>query len=137
MKLDKIKFASLIGFISCRYALTVTQDDIREIDELIDIDVPVAATKVSEHSVNDLLFQIGHADGFIPAIKAYRALTGAGLKESKEAVERYRVIPKFRDSQPAKPYGDGTGETGATLGDILGKPAPKPAPFGSFSDMVD
>lgn len=38
MKLDKIKFASLIGFISYRYALTVTQDDMREIDSLIDIE---------------------------------------------------------------------------------------------------
>jgi hypothetical protein len=50
----------------------------------------------------------------IPAIKAYRLLTGAGLKESKDAVEKYWVskghyVPPCPPSEPA------------TLGDILGQ----------------
>lgn len=31
-----------------------------------------------------------NGNGLIPAIKAYRVLTGAGPKESKDVVEKYR-----------------------------------------------
>lgn len=99
MKLDKIAFAKLIGFISYRYSLTIIEDDMREIDYLINIDVSEQHTVVSERDVNDLLMHIKNAhqkpdgsfnSGFIPAIKAYRAITGVGLKEAKEAIEKYR-----------------------------------------------
>lgn len=92
MKMDKIKFAQLIGFISCQYRLTITQDDMREIDDMIDVTItdpnPVFA-KASCDDVDELLKQVMRPEGLIHAIKAYRVLTGAGLKESKDAIERY------------------------------------------------
>lgn len=112
MKLDKIKFAKLIHFIGNRLNTHLNDVFIESLDELIDVDVEpvktyqVDAHLVDAHLVDDLLRQIANPDGFIPAIKAYRSLTGAGLKEAKEAVERYRVIPKYRDSEPAANLGD-------------------------------
>jgi ribosomal protein L7/L12 len=41
--------------------------------------------------VDELLLYMGKGTQKIEAIKAYRNLTGAGLKESKDAVERYWV----------------------------------------------
>jgi len=45
--------------------------------------------KVSEAKVNTLLAAMGRDGQKIEAIKAYRVLTGLGLKESKDAVEKY------------------------------------------------
>ena len=120
MKLDRLKLASLIGFLSCRYALTFTQDDIREADEIIDFEVPTQqANEASCNDVNELLRQLNKPDGFIPAIRVYRVLTGAGLKESKEAIERYRSIPNFpKKDEPASEFK--VDPKAATLGDILG-----------------
>jgi hypothetical protein len=87
MKLDKIKFARLIQHLS-QYGL----DDLETIDNFIDIEIPI--TKVSCDNVNELLKQINNPDSFIDAIKAYRDLTGAELKECKDAIERYCTIPK-------------------------------------------
>jgi hypothetical protein len=100
MKLDKIKFASLIGFISCRYALTVTQDDIAEMDQLIDIDVLEVAEPEKIYPLNSQVEQLMmHMAGDCPAgykgsskieaIKFHRAISGYGLKESKDTVEKY------------------------------------------------
>lgn len=116
MKLDKIKFARLIAYIQDLKEQTQVLEtyQIEYIDELTEINVePVKINQVPYGEIDNLLFQIGHADGFIPAIKAYRALTGQGLKEAKEAIERYRVISKFRNETPIR--------NDATLGDILGK----------------
>lgn len=90
MKLDKIKFATLIGFISCRYALTITQDDMQEIDEIINIEAPTPAYKFDANAIADLsLLMKLMAQGThkIEAVKLHRQLTGWGLKESKDAVE--------------------------------------------------
>jgi ribosomal protein L7/L12 len=94
MKLDKIKFARLISYCVSR-GMTGDDVDIECIDNLIDIDTP-EAPKALTHEVDELLrcMLSANSDGFIPAIKAYRVLTNAGLKESKEAIERYRSIPK-------------------------------------------
>lgn len=92
MKLDKIKFASLIGFISYRYHLTITPDDIREMDAIIEVEIPEASRVITNlNDVNDLLKYMAGGTYKIEAIKAYRNLTGVGLKESKDAVERYWV----------------------------------------------
>ena len=90
MKLDKIKFASLIGFISCRYALTITPDDIYEMDAIIEFQIPDLA-KADVNTVERLMSLMYQNTQKIEAIKAFRDLTGAGLKESKDAVERYWV----------------------------------------------
>ena len=101
MKLDKLKFAMVIGFIQRQYAISFSVNELYEIDNMIDVDVPVADVKYPlARDVDDLLRQLNAPDGFIPAIKAYRNLTGQGLKESKEAIERYRSIPKFPKDDP-------------------------------------
>lgn len=118
MKLDKIKFARVIAYVSqlmVKYD-GLSAEHVEDIDRLIDIYVePVKIPLAPVESVNELLREIINPDGFINAIKAYRSLTGASLKESKDAVEKYRSLPSFRHSEPK----DVT--TGATLGDILGK----------------
>ena len=102
MKLDKLKFANLISYIS-KYDFN---GDIETVDELCDIDVPIANQWVDVEKVDELLRQLNAVDGFIPAIKAYRVLTGAGLKESKEAIERYRAVPKFPKTDKPDTFGN-------------------------------
>lgn len=93
MKLDKIKFAEIISWFGHRMKSCMTADEIRWLDKHIDIDVePVATQYVDAEQINGLLQQIDSPTGFINAIKAYRSLTGCGLKESKEAIERYRRV---------------------------------------------
>lgn len=106
MKLDKIEFAKLLNWIG-RRGLQLDSGDVLDIDNMIDIEVPAVEKQyVSFELVDELLRQMALGNK-IPAIKAYRDLCHAGLKESKDAVERYWV------SKPIK-------EEGATLGDILG-----------------
>jgi len=103
MKLDKIKFAKLVAYL-CRYDFN---GDVEHVDELIDIDV--SQPKLGMANVEDvdrLLFLMAQGTQKIEAIKQYRMMTGMGLKESKDAIERCWV---------SKPI-----EGGATLGDILG-----------------
>ena len=111
MKLDRLKLAKVIAFIGNIVSRqNIDSADVDILDDMIDIEVPTQpANKASCDDVDELLRQLNAPDGFIPAIKAYRVLTGAGLKESKEAIERYRSIPNF----PKKV------EEPATLGDIL------------------
>ena len=108
MKLDKIKFARLIALIVSDIG-SIDQHTIEDMDALIDIEIPTAPVKVPCEMVDELLKQLNAENGFIHAIKAYRVLTGEGLKESKEAIERYRNVPKFPEKKPEE----------ATLGDIL------------------
>ena len=114
MKLDKIKFGRLVAFLS-RNGFDGYEDNIQCLDDMIEIDIP-KQEYVEVAKVDELLRQLNAHDGFIPAIKAYRVLTGAGLKESKEAIERYRSIPKFPVKEDEK-----VNQEPATLGDILGK----------------
>lgn len=95
MKLDKLQFGLLVAYIGeLQQRQGLNGSELNRLDEIIDIQVPVISNKVAEEDVNELLRQIVNPDGFINAIKAYRVLTGAGLKESKEAIEKYRSIPK-------------------------------------------
>jgi len=92
MKLDKIRFAQLIAYIS-KLGAELTFNSVRDIDSIVDIEVPAPTVQaLNIELLHELLVEMRSAkDGrFIPAIKAYRALTGAGLKEAKEAVEKYR-----------------------------------------------
>ena len=100
MKLDKIKFAKVVSWISrITNGLEFAEDDLKELDNIIDIKAPT----VDINDVNSLLDAM-QAGRKIDAIKAYRQLTGQGIKESKDAVEKY-----WRPIEPA------------TLGDILNK----------------
>lgn len=91
MKLDRIKFAVLVSYVT---SLQPRENiDIPLLDTLTEINVePVADTRVSIDAVNELLAAINVEGKLIEAIKAYRSLTGAGLKEAKDAIERYRNL---------------------------------------------
>src|ERR1700685_723067 len=117
MKLDKIKFVMLCVKLQSWFddgKRLLSQYDIEELEHFFDIEV--SALKVPASDVDELLRQIAAPDGFISAIKAYRALTGEGLKESKQAIERYRIVTHTTtaivENKPASEP--------ATLGDILG-----------------
>jgi ribosomal protein L7/L12 len=91
-KLDKIKFARLIGFLERVHALNLKQDDVELIDEIIDIPDPepqIVPGKADHHELDRLLFLMAQGHQKIEAIKQYRTLTGQGLKEAKDAVERH------------------------------------------------
>jgi len=108
MKLDKIKFARLIGIITHIANRTLDEDEIDVINHVAEIIVPDPVQGMAPFSeVDRLLFLMAQGTQKIEAIKCYRTMTGQGLKEAKDAVEKYWV---------SKPI-----EGGATLGDILGK----------------
>jgi ribosomal protein L7/L12 len=119
MKLDKIRFAWLIAFVT-KHGATLSSYEIEDIDGMLEFEVQSQpANKVACGDVDELLRQLNKPDGFIPAIKAYRVLTGAGLKESKEAIERYRSIPNFPQKDVAPAEEVKIDPSNATLGDIL------------------
>ena len=106
MKLDKIAFAKLIGYLGRQFAISLDSLDMQTIDDLIDVQAPtpepLVVPKASCIDVDTLLSRMGK-DGYkIEAIKAYRALTGAGLKESKDAVERYWPSSEYRTAKQIK-----------------------------------
>lgn len=98
MRLDKIKFASLVAYITGlrpEYNL-----DVGHLDTLVEIDVkPVATQYVDAAAVNELLAALNMEGKLIEAIKAYRSLTGAGLKESMDAINRYRNVKDTRANE--------------------------------------
>jgi len=84
MKLDRIKFATLIGYCANR-GMTVDKTDVEVLNALTEINVePVPYA--DDALVNDLLKAMKNGNK-IDAIEAYRSLTGLGLKDSKDAVE--------------------------------------------------
>lgn len=105
MKLDRMKFAALVGWIAGRFAVQMDYDDYRMLDNLVDIDVtPVEVPgKANPADINALMSAI-HQGNRIDAIKAYRSLTGFGLKEAKDAVEKEWKDSKreYRDAMNAK-----------------------------------
>lgn len=92
MKLDKIKFAGLISYISTVTGKELSKGIIVNIDDYIDVEAPRYDVFVDMEKVNELLSYLTTSTeaGLIPAIKAYRALTNASLLEAKAAVEKYR-----------------------------------------------
>jgi ribosomal protein L7/L12 len=89
MKLDKIRFARLISYITYHCG-SIADNVIEDIDDMIDVQLPeVQPQKASCADVDQLLMLMAEGTRKIEAIKAYRTLTGAALKESKDAVEKY------------------------------------------------
>ncbi len=85
MRLDKIRFARLVAFITTLNPQS--HIDLEYLDSLCDINVKPVSTELIEASrVDDLLRYMQRGEK-INAIKAYRSLTGASLLESKNAVE--------------------------------------------------
>ena len=109
MKLDKIKFAKLIHFIGFRLGINYMNEEfIVELDNLIDIEVPMPIERHYPDDVERLMMLMAEGMRKIEAIKVHRTIAGHGLKESKDAVERYWV---------SKP--EPIAKVEATLGDIL------------------
>lgn len=102
MKLGKHDFARLIAKIQLYLSEEkpqLTSFDVEDIDNIIDFDVPQPEVGKSDAAVVDAMLK-AIADGRkIDSIKAYRTLTGLGLKESKDAIEAYWL----RQPAPAKP----------------------------------
>lgn len=95
--MDKIKFAQLIAYISSQQNELSDENVVRQIDRMITEGMPQQEPiKALQADVDKLLHimctgETGYGGSKIEAIKAYRALTSAGLKESKDAVEKYWV----------------------------------------------
>ena len=89
MKLDKIKFAKVVSWISrMTNGLEFSEEDLRELDDIVQFDTPpVPAMNATDLHVLMALMQEGTRK--IEAIKQHRMMTGYGLKESKDAVEKY------------------------------------------------
>lgn len=88
MKLDKIRFARLMNVLS-RWGLhELGEADIREIDDIIDVDMPPAPMMNAE-TLHVLMSLMQEGTKKIEAIKQHRMMTGYGLKESKDIVEKY------------------------------------------------
>lgn len=94
--MNKIGFAVLIAYVqklidrgisNNSYALSF--GDAQDIEGLIKEGMPTGPVKASE--LDYLLSCMGTEGKKIEAIKTYRAMTGEGLKESKDAVERHWV----------------------------------------------
>ena len=105
MKLDKIKFSYLIGMIAFIANRNLNPDEIQDIDDAININVePVEVPgKADPATINELMRAI-HAGEKIAAIKAYRSVTGYGLKEAKDAVEQYWSTEIKRTKQELYAY---------------------------------
>ncbi len=111
MKLNKLKFAKLVAHC-VSYGMSAGEYEVNTLDEIVDIDIPVAAIiQPSVADINMLMFLMSQGTQKIEAIKIHRKLTGYGLKESKDEVEKYWM---------AKPLGTEP-KSEAPLDDILKK----------------
>jgi ribosomal L7/L12-like protein len=91
MKLDKMTFAHVIAHCVSN-GMSAGEYEITVLDRLIDIEVPEQVAEQiypKNENVERLMMLMVEGTRKIDAIREHRAITGMGLKESKEAVERY------------------------------------------------
>ena len=81
--MDKIQFAKLVSFVSAYNGKVFDSVALEQLENLTNI-IPVRQSWTIE-AVNQLLYFISH-DKKIDAIKLYRSITGAYLKDAKDAV---------------------------------------------------
>jgi ribosomal protein L7/L12 len=113
MKLDKIRFASLIAIISS-FGANLDPYRIQDIDDAINVDVPEPADRYPDSDdINNLMKLMADGKEKISAIKLHRKLTGYGLKESKDEVEKYWSTQLHRIADAL-----GTAETGEALVEV-------------------
>ena len=105
MKLDKIKFAKLLAYISYTSNYDFS-DEAGHIDDLIDVDAEPNRIYPQISDINYLMELMASGNHKIEAIKQYRVLTGCGLKESKEQVEKYWVSAEAVDAAYQKAAGN-------------------------------
>jgi ribosomal protein L7/L12 len=84
--MDKLSFARLTSIITAVAGRNLSTEDLREIDILL---THCGVGRADPAVVNTLMSHVRSGASKIDAIRAYRALTGLPLKESKDAVEAY------------------------------------------------
>jgi|Laugrespbdmm15dd_1035085.scaffolds.fasta_scaffold09789_6 ribosomal protein L7/L12 len=94
MKLDKIRFAWLVSYLTevLNSGNRLTQLTVESLDEIIDVDVPEQAPELiypKNEQVEALMKHMAEGISKLDAIRYHRDITGMGLKDSKDAVERY------------------------------------------------
>ena len=91
--MDTIRFAQLVNWLTQKGMVELSIGEIRNLFEMIQPQIQTHDNRpiVPAVSVNELLAGM-QANQKIEAIKAYRVLTNLGLKESKDAVEKYLVV---------------------------------------------
>lgn len=87
--MDKIAFAQLIGYISSNMATPMERHKIEYVESLIASSVTVQKPVMADAGMINYMLKSIKANQKIEAIKAYRSLTGYGLKESKDAIEAH------------------------------------------------
>ena len=98
MKLDKMQFAHVLAHCISN-GMSSGEYEIEELDRRIDIDVPVQdSPKINSEELDKLLMLMAEGARKIEAIKLYRQFTGYGLKDSKDAIERYWSRSVYKDS---------------------------------------
>jgi ribosomal protein L7/L12 len=91
----KIKFAKLISLITVVSNTRLSEEAIEQIDQIVSEE---SAFRADPQSINELLRQMKLGNK-IDAIRQYRALTGAALKDSKDAVEAFWSYPPLTHPQ--------------------------------------
>lgn len=89
MKLSKIKFAQVIGFIERQHALNLSESQIQLLDDMIDVDIPEPEKAALSLDALEYLMSAFKNGSKIEAIKGVRSMTGLFLKEAKDLVEKH------------------------------------------------
>lgn len=92
-----LQFGQLINRLTIWGMRELEMHEMGELEEMINPPAPVVTApandgfvRVSEARINTLLDAMQRNEK-ISAIKAYRELTGTGLREAKDAVEKYWI----------------------------------------------
>jgi hypothetical protein len=95
MKLDKIRFAKLVSYLTNMLERSLSPVEIEDLDIFIDVDAP----PVNKDALGSMLRAIKNGQK-IEAIKWHRNITGCGLKDSKDEIEAYWPEPVPYKSAP-------------------------------------
>ena len=100
--MDIIKFATFISFITGKSGNTLDRWEVEDIQCKL-LDMVGASSTMNAGSVREL-FQAMAQGRKIEAIRAYRNLTGDGLKDAKDAVEAVFNHKPYTTSFAPAPY---------------------------------
>jgi ribosomal protein L7/L12 len=100
MRLDKLAFARVINYISRQYAVSITNAEMKDLDELMDFDPGAGMQSNNISMVNHLVIHMGKRGEKIEAIKAYRALTGQSLASSKAYIDSSWIDRPYTKDDP-------------------------------------
>lgn len=88
---ETISFAKLISWLTAKTGYPFNSNDITSVaDMILQMQPTPTVATVAPHQINPLLKAM-QSNRKIDAIKEYRSLTGASLKDAKDNVERFWV----------------------------------------------